>query len=127
MPPQLMQTKKNHALHDCLFLVPKGGILISMTGSMVPEGHVGAGKGGRMMPVGHAHVGGSGSLVGKSAPEGSNSSRVSQARIKSVSSAGSVLVVGVQRSGTPNNSKGQGGNVTVRVVVLESSPVTVTV
>jgi hypothetical protein len=127
MSPQLMQTKKNHALHDCLFFLPSGGFLSSRTGSMVPDGHVGAGPGGPMVPVGHVHIGGSGSLVGRSAPAGSNKSSVSQARIESVSSAGSVLFVVVQRSGTPDNRKGQGGNVTVRVVIWESPPVTVTV
>jgi hypothetical protein len=94
---------------------------------MVPEGHVGAGPGGPMTPVGHVHVGGSCLLMGKSAPSGSKTSRLSHSSIKSVSSAGSVLLVVVQRSGTPDSSKGHGGNVTVRVVVWESSPVTITV
>lgn len=125
--PQLIHTKKNHDLHDCLFLLPSGGFLSSRTGSMVPDGHVGVGPGGPMVPVGHVIVGGSGSLVGKSAPSESNLSTVSQARIELVSSAGSVLFVVVQRSGAPDNKKGQGGTVTVRVVVLESPPVTTTV
>jgi hypothetical protein len=127
MSPQLMHTKKNHALHDCLFFLPAGGFVSSRTGSMVPAGHVGVGPGGPMVPVGHVHVGGSGSLVGKSAPSETNGSRVSQARIESVTSDGSVLLVVVQLSGTPDNKNGQGGTVTVRVVVLESSPVTITV
>ena len=94
---------------------------------MVPDGHVGAGPGGPMVPVGHVHVGGSGSLVGKSAPSVLNPSMASQARIESVSSSGSVLFVVVQCSGAPDNRNGQGGTVTVRVVVLESPPVTITV